>query len=315
MKFSVIVPVYNAAEYVVRCVDSILNQSYADIEVILVNDGSADGSSNICDDYADNDSRVLVIHKENGGVSDARNAGLRRATGDFVLFVDSDDFIETNACQVFYDSITANSSVEIIASNMKVIHYEKIEACSFLPTKSVLSTGEKFLSLQLDKWMGMFVWRYVYKRILLIENDIYFDVKLRCYEEEVWLPKVLLLASKVLVIDFVHYNYILRDNSLSNPLNQKQITQRAIEQLNVIYECLNQYSVVENKELRRKILDRLVRLATRAIKRGKLYNRKCNHLIEKGVLWENAYTFRTKKKVLRVIIKAVLSKGYYKDNR
>lgn len=94
LKISVIVPVYNSEKYLARCVDSILNQTYTDIELILVEDGSPDNCPTICDNYAAADNRVRVIHKQNGGVSTARNAGLDVATGDYIAFVDSDDYIE-----------------------------------------------------------------------------------------------------------------------------------------------------------------------------------------------------------------------------
>ena len=90
---SVIVPVYNVEAYLVKCVESILNQTYPNLEVILVDDGSPDGSGAICDTFADKDSRVKVIHKPNGGLSSARNAGLEEASGEYITFVDSDDWI------------------------------------------------------------------------------------------------------------------------------------------------------------------------------------------------------------------------------
>jgi len=308
LKFSIIVPVYNSELYLEKCVNSILKQSYQNIELILINDGSTDGSSRLCDEIAEKDSRVVVIHKLNGGVSDARNVGIKKATGEYILFVDSDDFIEINACEMFYKSIKANPSLEIIATNIKVINDKQMKENCFLPTKNVISTGEEFLSTQLDKWMAMFVWRFVYKRALLIENQVYFDVKLRYYEEETWLPKVLLLASKVATVDFIYYNYIIRNNSLSNPLDENQIVQSALDHLNVLYDCINQYSDIKNTELRKKVLDRLVISATNAIKRGKLYRSEYNQVIDNDILWKNAFTFKTKKKVLKVFLKSLLKR-------
>ena len=94
---SVIVPVYNVAQYLPQCVDSILSQDYADLEVLLIDDGSTDASGEICDQYAAQDSRVRVIHQKNGGAAAAKNAGLRAASGDYLTFVDSDDYLEPNA--------------------------------------------------------------------------------------------------------------------------------------------------------------------------------------------------------------------------
>ena len=93
-KISVIIPVYNVEKYLKRCLDSVINQTYKNLEIILVDDGSTDNSGKICDEYAKNDKRIIVIHKENGGVSVARNIGLDICTGDYVNFIDSDDWID-----------------------------------------------------------------------------------------------------------------------------------------------------------------------------------------------------------------------------
>lgn len=93
-EISIIVPIYKVERYLKRCVDSILNQTFTDFELILVDDGSPDNCGRICDEYAEKDNRIYVIHKENGGLSDARNAGLDYATGQYIIFVDSDDFVE-----------------------------------------------------------------------------------------------------------------------------------------------------------------------------------------------------------------------------
>ena len=101
---SVIVPVYNIEEYLPQCIDSIINQSYGELEIILVDDGSTDSGGNICDRYARMDSRIKVIHKENGGLVSARKAGVNRAAGEYVTFVDGDDWIEQDAYQKLIDS-------------------------------------------------------------------------------------------------------------------------------------------------------------------------------------------------------------------
>ena len=98
---SIIVPVYNVEEYLRECVDSILNQTYSDVEVILVDDGSTDQSGNICDEYAKMDSRIKVIHKKNGGVSAARNTGIGEASGEYLMFVDSDDAIHPELVEAY----------------------------------------------------------------------------------------------------------------------------------------------------------------------------------------------------------------------
>lgn len=102
---SVIIPVYNVQEYLARCVDSVLSQTYTDLEIILVDDGSLDMSGDMCDDYAHQDSRVRVVHKSNGGLSDARNAGLDVARGSYVTFIDADDYVHPQFVEKLYDTI------------------------------------------------------------------------------------------------------------------------------------------------------------------------------------------------------------------
>ena len=100
---SVIIPVYNVERYLKKCIDSILNQTYKNLEIILVDDGSTDCSSKICDEYAKNDTRILVIHKANGGQSEARNIGISESKGEYIFFVDSDDYIEYNAIETMLE--------------------------------------------------------------------------------------------------------------------------------------------------------------------------------------------------------------------
>ena len=107
---SIIVPVYNAAPYLPQCLDSLVNQTYRDIEIICVNDGSTDNSLDILKAYAERDSRILVIHQENQGLSDARNKGLKNARGEWVMFVDSDDWIDISTCQITLETVHAHQA-------------------------------------------------------------------------------------------------------------------------------------------------------------------------------------------------------------
>ena len=109
-KISIIIPIYNVKEYLKRCVDSVLNQSYKNIEVILIDDGSTDGSEKICDEYAKKDKRVVVVHQKNSGVSASRNKGIELATGKYIGFVDSDDYIHKDMFEKLYNSLISTSS-------------------------------------------------------------------------------------------------------------------------------------------------------------------------------------------------------------
>ena len=114
IKISIIVPVYKVEDYLSRCIDSLINQTYQNLEIILVDDGSPDRCGEICDEYAKFDERIKVIHKPNGGLSDARNKGLDIATGDFIIFVDSDDWIDVKTCEIVLDNAIKNKAEIVV---------------------------------------------------------------------------------------------------------------------------------------------------------------------------------------------------------
>src|SRR5690554_965787 len=112
-KVSIIIPVFNVAEYLPRCIESVLNQDNIDLEVLLINDGSTDSSGEVCEEYAKNDRRIRVFHQENSGVSAARNKGVDESTGNWITFVDADDWIEKNSLERILNIIKGNKLIEI----------------------------------------------------------------------------------------------------------------------------------------------------------------------------------------------------------
>lgn len=211
---SVIVPVYNAESYLAKCVQSILDQTYTNLEVILVNDGSSDGSGAICDEYAAKDSRVRVIHKENGGQSSARNMALDIFSGQYVTFVDSDDWIETDA----YEHML----------NLMLQHDVKLVSAGRYDVDSL--TGEKVLGLcprktemiSAEETMGrLFIWDgcdsspcdKLYHRSLF--NNVRFPEK-SVSEDIAVVYRLIEAAGKVVMYDKPIYNYFHRPNSSSS---------------------------------------------------------------------------------------------------
>ena len=124
---SIIVPIYNVEKYLKKCIDSIINQTYKNLEIILVDDGSPDNCGKICDEYAKKDNRIKVIHKENGGVSSARNVGVENATGEYIGFVDSDDYIEKDMYEVLINNLKKENADISIISNYEVYKNKIIE--------------------------------------------------------------------------------------------------------------------------------------------------------------------------------------------
>ena len=145
-KISIIVPVYKVEKYIHKCIDSILNQTFKDFELILVDDGSPDNCGKICDEYAKKDSRVIVIHKENGGLSSARNSGLDIARGDYIGFVDSDDYIENDMYELLYNLCEENNCD--ISSCSSIIHF---------PNKKVINGGHELIIHNKKEILGCFL--------------------------------------------------------------------------------------------------------------------------------------------------------------
>ena len=133
---SVIVPIYKVKKYLNRCIDSVINQTYNNLEIILVDDGSPDSCPQICDEYAKKDKRIKVIHKQNGGLSDARNAGLDIASGDFVSFIDGDDYIHPQTYEIVMDVIN-KCPAEMICFHYQFIEPEKIAEFEFYDISNI----------------------------------------------------------------------------------------------------------------------------------------------------------------------------------
>lgn len=212
-KISIVVPIYNIEASLSRCVDSIKNQIYKNWELILVDDGSPDGCGTICDEYAENDHRIRVIHKQNGGSASARNAGLSIATGDYITFVDGDDWIENEGYEKMLRCAMETDS-DIVMSNFTI---QKADG-----TCSVRKEGfDKPNSVELIK--AMMTGRLhgsncnkIYRRSLVEENDIHFIDGADYTEDLAFNIKLLTLTTKVAYVPIAYYHYCIYDNSMSH---------------------------------------------------------------------------------------------------
>lgn len=237
---SVIIPVYNVEKTLKRCVDSVLKQSYANIEIILVDDGSTDSSIEICEQYAEIFPNISVLHQENNGLSEARNNGVKIAKGEYIIFLDSDDWWESDfiykcmkknqKSKNKYDLfIGAAQKVDAVTGERTYIgkHFEK--------EKIDGKNGEEVLSyiLQEEPRYEWYVWRYLVKKTLVLQLEF---ERGRYYEDVLWMPLILLDSQNIAYIDEVFVNYyfhnetsILNTPTLKKSLDKIYVSKKMIE--------------------------------------------------------------------------------------
>lgn len=217
---SIIIPIYNVEEYLVKCIDSVVKQTYANIEIFLVEDGSPDSCGLICDKYARLDSRIKVIHKKNGGLSDARNVALDCATGEYIVFVDSDDYVNENYIKNLYDLVTKYSvnmavtlPIEFIEGTIP-ISYPKKNA------EKKLLKAEALVNMLTQKDFDNNAWAKIYHSSLF--KDVRYPVGL-IYEDVPTTYKLILASSGVAFSSQKDYFYLLRKNSIEgSPFSDKK---------------------------------------------------------------------------------------------
>lgn len=211
IKISIIVPVFNVEKYLDRCITNIINQSYSNIEIIIINDGSTDNSLDICNKYKKIDNRIIVINQENQGLSAVRNKGIDIATGEYILFVDSDDILNVDLLKNIESLLNKENDVICFQHSINdSMEYTYLD----IEDKLKLS-GEDFLELLYEKnKMFCVVWKYCYRKEFLDENKLKFHEGI-IYEDEEWNTIMLCKAKSVIFRDFVGYNYFIREGSIT----------------------------------------------------------------------------------------------------
>lgn len=209
---SIIVPVYNAARYIEGCVNSIVHQTYSDVEIILVDDGSTDGSGKVCDRLAQDDERIVVIHKENGGAASARNVGLDVAQGEFIAFVDADDYVESSMCEEMIAEMSEprvsivccgitltdiKGNDKVMASNEKIVLSNEEALCDFFKRKGNIKPS---------------ACNKLYRSSLLKNHNLRFNEE-SFHEDTEIMPYYLDASDKVVVLNKAFYHYVKRENS------------------------------------------------------------------------------------------------------
>ena len=225
---SVIVPVYNVEQELERCILSLVYQSYKKLEILLIDDGSTDGSREICEKYLKQDLRIKYFRKANGGLSDARNYGIHRMTGEYVLFVDGDDYLELKAIEVLLNT-AESGEVDIVCANAIKWEDGKLEKLfkRTFAADEVLSGKDYLIGSIKNGAYTPTVWTALYKSSLIKSNDLLF-LKDLLHEDMNWKPKILLAANRVKYIDYRFYHYVIREGSISRQKDYSKNTEHLL---------------------------------------------------------------------------------------
>lgn len=239
---SIIIPVYNAEDYMERCINSVIDQTYQDIEIILIDDGSNDRSGKICDKYQMIDNRVKVIHKENQGVSAARNTGIDIATGDFIGFVDADDYIEKDMYEYLYKIINQNNADIAICNYDNVNDNFHSSLGSYMSKNMIMKSSEAIENVLKTNGFKGYLWNKLFRVELLKNNQKYIrlDPDISICEDLLFVCKCISRSKTIVYSPLIKYHYynnkqsVLRSNFNRNNLS----ILKAYEQ---IEEIINEY--------------------------------------------------------------------------
>lgn len=217
---SIIVPVYKVEKYLEKCIQSIINQTYNNLQIILVDDGSPDNCGKICDKYAQKDNRIEVIHKTNGGLSDARNVGISKAKGKYIGFVDSDDYIEKSMYEDLYNLMEEKQSDVCICNFYNVVGNNKVLKN---PNNGIQEYNKIDIlrEILVDSKIQSYAWNKLYKKELF--DNIKYPVGKK-YEDIGTTFYILEKCNKIIVTGTPEYYYLNRDDSIVNNVNEKTIT-------------------------------------------------------------------------------------------
>lgn len=255
IKISIIATFYNLEDYVIKCVNSLTQQTLKDIEIICVNDGSTDNTIKILQELAEHDNRIKIIDKQNEGVSIARNTGIQAASGNYIMFVDGDDYLELNACEILYKK-AIETNVDLISFQRNLIKGNKVDKDTlYYPSNNMKNKpylfykkiGETFKSIRI------LCWDKLYKKNIIQSNNIKFPKDLNYGEDSIFLFYYLETNPTILIIEDYLYNYkISRKDSLTTNLDTFTLYSK-------ILNCINYISnnIKRNQLLQLNCIDRL----------------------------------------------------------
>lgn len=329
IKISIIVPIYNGEKYLSRCIKSLLNQTLKEIEIILVNDGSIDGSLEICEKYAKKDSRIVVIDKSNGGVSSARNYGVAKAKGDYIGFVDVDDWIESEMYNNMYKKIL-DTNTDVCMSNYIIEGKKRYSPIRFDFSDSKFDKSEIRMKIipnmlapeDLDSG-GTFihgsVCRLLIRKKIVDYHNLTFNEKLKMMEDLVYVIELMLSINNVSFDHNEYYHYMINFDSATRNFEKNALVKR--EQVSrEIHRILNNKNVLEEYLERLEIrhayisidlVSRIFHSESQVSFKNKMKELKviCNDKRLKEILIKTEIKEYTTRK--KIIIKAILNENFY----
>lgn len=267
-KITIIIPIYNVEKYLNKCIDSVVNQTYKNLEILLVDDGSTDASHAICDEWQIKDTRVKAIHKNNGGVSSARNIGLAAATGDYIVFIDSDDWVVDNFVETLYKSIIKNDADIAICEYLEINEDNKNISSQFNRVRLVdkTTTGKDLLKdLVFEKFCSVVVWNKIYKKSIF--SNLRFKEG-RFHEDEFIIHHILLKSKVVNCFSNPLYYYLIRSNSFMG----EGFTVKRLDYLDALEDRANVAKEIYGDELYMKCLVWLINTCVSYFKKIKKSN-------------------------------------------
>ncbi|WP_192812602.1 glycosyltransferase family 2 protein [Paenisporosarcina sp. TG-14] len=249
---SIIIPIYNVEKYICKCVDSIINQTYTDLEVILVDDGSPDNCPEICDEYEKKDKRIRVVHKENGGLSDARNVGLNIARGEYIVFFDGDDYAEINMIEKAL-KIAKTSDSDIVQWGFYVDFVDgndELYKSEIHSQPHALYDKEQFKHIKINQnFIGDlgYAWNKLYKTKLLKENDLNFTKGLSLVEDIVFNSPALALSNRIAFLEEPLLHYMQRPRVTLGTKFYENYYELKSQASNAVKELLLEWKVKDSK--------------------------------------------------------------------
>ena len=264
---SIIIPCFNAEKTLEKCLESVVQQSYANLEIIIIDDGSTDETSLIYNKFQSNDERILVLKQQNSGVSKARNTGVKAATGDYICFVDSDDWAELNYCSELYSLLVGeNADISIVEASYEDENGNVL--CSKPISDEKIFDGNRALVLLLeDREIQSHPWGKLFKADLL--KNVHFPENLKCFEDYSTLFKIFNKAVKVIKSNEKLYHYIQREDSLSHNLSPATAYQFFLAIMEVFEFWRNSAKVGDRNKIVKNIVRKLLMVLKRITRNTK----------------------------------------------